>query len=329
MLFLTRRPQLAGCLIACTALLASGASQAAEYPTRPIHVVSPYAPGNTLDTPLLVFGDYLRQTTGQQLLIEHKPGAAGIVATQAVANAPADGYTVLLGPMGAFTTNPFTYKSLPYSPTESFRPVTNFMGAPLLLVATADFPANTLDELIEYGRQHPGQPAYASFQAGNSSHFAGAILNKTTGMSMLHVPYNGTPPQVQALLGGQVETAFMPLIAAKPHIDSGKLKVLAYTGSARSNLMPDVPTFTELGHPELEINMWSGLFVPANTPDDVVARLNELAIAAMNSQPMLDRVLPYDLHPKPLSPAAFAEFIVAERQRWGEAVKMTGFTIQD
>lgn len=317
------------CLMAGAATALVATAHAADYPSKPIRVVSPYAPGNTLDMPLLVFSDYLRNTIGEQIIIEHKPGAAGIVATQTVANARPDGYTVLLGPMGAFTTNPFTYKSLPYSPTESFKPVTNFMGAPLLLVASADFPANNLAELIEYARKHPGEPAYASFQAGNSSHFAGALLNKRAGINMLHVPYNGTPPQLQALLGGQVQTAFTPLVAAKPHIDAGKLKVIAYTGSTRSELMPDVPTFTELGYPELEINMWSGLFVPADTPDHIVQKLNELAVAAMNSQPMLDRVLPYDLHPKPLSPDEFSRFVATETQRWKEAVELTGFKIED
>lgn len=246
-----------------------------------------------------------------------------------MANARGDGYTVLLGPMGAFTTNPFIYKTLPYSPTESFKPVTNFMGAPLLLVAAADFPANTLQEFIDYGLKNPGQPAYASFAAGNSSHFAGAVLNKRTGMTMLHVPYNGTPPQIQALLGGHVQAAFTPLIAAKPHIDAGKIKVIAYTGSNRSELMPDVPTFTELGYPELEINMWSGLFVPADTPDEIVTKLNKLALEVMASDAMQERVLPVDLHPKPLSPEAFKDFIAVEAKRWGEAIEITGFKIQD
>lgn len=317
------------CLIVSAGAAMAAPVHATDYPNKTIRVVSPYAPGNTLDTPLLVFSEFLRASTGEQIIIEHKPGAAGIVATQTVATARPDGYTVLLGPMGAFTTNPFTYETLPYSPTDSFKPVTNFMGAPLLLVATADFPADTLEEFIEYGRKNPGQPAYASFAAGNSSHFAGALLNQRTGIEMLHVPYNGTPPQIQALLGGHVQAAFTPLIAAKPHIEAGKIKVIAYTGSNRSELMPDVPTFTELGYPELEINMWSGLFVPADTPDDVVNRLNELALEAMASQPMLDRVLPFDLHPKPLSPEEFKQFIAVETQRWRQAVEITGFKIQD
>ena len=301
----------------------------AEFPEKPIRVISPYAPGNTLDVPLLELNEFMRKATGQQVLIEHKPGAAAMVGTQAVANAPGDGYTMLLGPMGVFVINPHTFSKLPYSPDKSFKPVTNFMGAPLLLVVNSQLGINTLQELVAYAKKNPGQPAYGSFGAGNSSHFAGALFNQRAGISMLHVPFNGTPPLVQSLVGGQVMAGFMPYIAARPHLETGRIKALAYSAAQRSALLPNVPTFNELGYPDLEINMWTGLFVPASTPDAVVKRLNTLITQALATPEMRDRVLPNDVYPMPTTSAGFSSFIATDSKKWAEAVRLTGFKAQE
>lgn len=314
-------------MVATTFLLAQ--HSAAEFPEKAIKVVSPFAPGNTLDVPLLELNEFMRKATGQQVLIEHKPGAAAMVSTQLVANAPGDGYTLLLGPMGVFVINPHTFSKLSYSPDKTFKPVTNFMGAPLLFVVNSKLGVNTLSELIAYGKKNPGEPAYGSFGAGNSSHFAGALLNQRAGISMLHVPFNGTPPLVQAMVSGQVMAGFMPYIAARPHLESGKLKALAYSAAQRTSLLPRVPTFTELGYSDLEINMWTGLFVPASTPDSVVQRLNRLITEAMATQSMKDRMSPNDVYPLATTPAEFASFIASDSKRWAEAVRLTGFKAQE
>lgn len=317
-------------LLACVAALALACGQAmAEFPDKPIKVVSPYAAGNTLDIPLLQLNEFMREATGQQVIIEHKPGAAAMIAALAVANAPGDGYTVLLGPMGAFVTNPHTYTKLPYSPDKSFKAVTNFMAAPLVLVVNAQLGIDSLAEFVAYAKKNPGQPAYGSFSAGNASHFAGALFNQRAGISMLHVPFNGTPLQIQSLVSGQIMAAFTPYIAARAHVDSGRLKILASTASARTPLLPNVPTFTELGYPDLEINMWSGLFVPASTPDAVVRRLNTLVTRALGTQQMRDRVIPNDVYPKPTTVDEFNRFIAREYKKWGEAVRLTGFKAQE
>ena len=323
-----RLRRLAAALCVICAVGAAGPA-AAEFPERPIRVVSPFAPGNTLDVPLLELNEFMRRKTGQQVLIEHKPGAAAMIAAQAVANAPGDGYAMLLGPMGVFVINPHTFSKLSYSPDESFKPVTNFMGAPLLLVVNSELGVDSLQELVAYAKKNPGQPAYGSFGAGNSSHFAGALFNHRAGIDMLHVPFNGTPPLVTALVGGQVMAAFMPYIAARPFIESGKIKALANTADARSPQLPDVPTFRELGYPDLEIQMWTGLFVPAATPDAVVQRLNALITEALATPAMRERVLPNDLYPKPLTPEQFKAFIAADSAKWREAVRLTGFKAQE
>ncbi|MGD9945936.1 MAG: Bug family tripartite tricarboxylate transporter substrate binding protein, partial [Burkholderiaceae bacterium] len=319
-----RMPCLLGKLLAAGIVGASmlaGASTAAEYPAKPIVVVSPYSPGNTLDIPVQIFGDFLLEKTGQRVLIDHRPGAAGIVAAQRVANAVGDGYTVLLGPMGVFVTNPHTYAKLPYSADQSFKPVGNFMGAPLVLAVNAGLGVNSVAELVAYGKRHPGKPAYASFGLGNSSHFAGALFNQHAGIDMLHVPFSGTPKQILSLLSGDVMAAFTVHLAVKPHVDSGKLKILATTASERLPQLPDVPTFKELGYPDLEINMWTGLFVPASTPDAVVESLNALVNQALNMQTMRDKVLPNGIYPKPTSISDFKAFIASEYKKWGEAVR--------
>lgn len=313
---------------ACALMLAAGPALA-EFPEKPIKVVSPYAPGNTLDIPLLQLNEFMRQATGQQVVIEHKPGAAAMVGTQAVANAPGDGYTMLLGPMGVFVINPHTFSKLSYSPDKSFKPVTNFMGAPLLFVVNSQLPVNSLQELVAYAKKNPGQPSYGSFGAGNSSHFAGALLNQRAGISMLHVPFNGTPPLVQNLVSGQVMSGFIPYIAARPHLESGKIRALAYSAKARAAQLPNVPTFSELGFPDLEINMWTGLFVPASTPDAVVKRLNGLITQALGTQAMREKVLPNDVYPLPTTPEEFASFIATDSKKWAEAVRLTGFKAQE
>lgn len=325
--FLTRAWHAA--LLPLLAATMAAAPAHAEFPERPIKVVSPFAPGNTLDIPLLQASEYLRQKTGQQLIIEHRPGAASMVATQQVAKAQPDGYTLLLGPMGAFVINPHTYSKLPYSPDKGFVPVTNFIGSPLLLVVNADVPARSLAELVAQARKNPGELSYASFGAGNSSHFAGALLSKRAGIEMLHVPYNGTPLAVQALLSAQVKAAFIPYIAAKAHIESGRIRPLAFTGGARAPELPQVPTFAELGYPELEINMWTGLFAPAGTPPAVVSRLNKLLVEAMKDKALVDRIGPYGLDALPTTVDEFSRFIAAESAKWKGAVELTGFKAQE
>lgn len=317
-------------LVACTAALALCCGHAAaEFPEKTIKVISPFAPGNTLDIPLLQLNEFMREATGQQVIIEHKPGAGAMVATQTVANAPGDGYTMLLGPMGVFVVNPHTYSKLSYSPDKSFKPVSNFMGAPLVLVVNTQLGVNSVAELVAYARKNPGQPAYGSFGAGNSSHFAGALFNQRAGTTMLHVPFNGTPLQIQSLVSGQIMAGFTPYIAVRAHVDSGKLKILATTASTRTPLLPNVPTFAELGYPDLEINMWTGLFVPASTPEPIVRRLNALVTQALATQQMRDRVMPNDVYPKPTSIDEFNGFIATEYKKWGEAVRLTGFKAQE
>jgi len=305
-------------------------AQTPAFPSKPVRVIVPFAPGNTLDASLRQVSEVFQRNTGHPLLIDNRPGGAGLVAVQALLQSPPDGHTLLLTNTSMLTINPHTFSKLPYDPEKSFKHVTNYLGATMVFaVNAANVAPNTMTEFIEWARPQGGKISYASFTAGNSSHFAGVILNKRTGTDLTHIPFNGTPPAVQNLVGGQVHAAILPLLAVKPHVESGKVKVLAVTSPQRSPLMPNVPTFTELGLPEMEIFIWSSLAVPAATPDAIVAQLNAQFVKALSTAEIREKWSRIDFTPLPASPDEVTRFIRAESARWGEAVRISGFKVSE
>ncbi len=311
---------------AAAGLSLAAPARAQAFPDKPVRVIVPFAAGNTLDTALRQVSEVFRTQTGQPLLIDNKPGGAGIVAAQALMQSAPDGYTLLLGTTSLLSINPHTFSKLPYDAEKSFRPVTNFLGAAMVLaVNAANVPASHVAEFVAWAKPHGNKVSFASFTAGNSSHFAGVILNQRAGLDMVHVPFNGTPPAVQNLVGGQVHAAFLPRLAVKPHMDSGKVRVLAVTSPTRTPLMPDVGTFTEQGFPELEIYIWSALVAPAATPDGLIAKLNAEFVKALRSSEIVDKWRAMDFDPLPSTPQEFTRYMQAESRRWAEAVKLSGF----
>jgi len=319
-----RRPLLKALAAAPFALMLP-AGRAQTFPDKPVRVVVPFAAGNTLDTALRQVGEVFKQNTGQPIVVDAKPGGSGIIAAQAVMQSPADGYTLLLANTSMFTINPHTFAKLPYDPEKSFKPVTNFLGSAMVMAVHASVPASNVAEFVAWAKANPGKVSFASFTAGNSSHFAGVILNHRAGLDMTHVPFNGTPPAVQNLVGGQVNAAFLPLLAVKPHVDSGKVKVLAITSPQRSALAPQLATFREQGYPELDIYIWAALAAPAGTPDALIARLNGEFGKALRSAEIREKWLAMGFEPLPSTPEEFTRFAQAESRRWAEAVKISGF----
>jgi len=319
-----RRPLLKALAAAPFALMLP-AGRAQTFPDKPVRVVVPFAAGNTLDTALRQVGEVFKQNTGQPIVVDAKPGGSGIIAAQAVMQSPADGYTLLLANTSMFTINPHTFAKLPYDPEKSFKPVTNFLGSAMVMAVHASVPASNVAEFVAWAKANPGKVSFASFTAGNSSHFAGVILNQRAGLDMTHVPFNGTPPAVQNLVGGQVNAAFLPLLAVKPHVDSGKVKVLAITSPQRSALAPQLATFREQGYPELDIYIWAALAAPAGTPDALIARLNGEFGKALRSAEIREKWLAMGFEPLPSTPEEFTRFAQAESRRWAEAVKISGF----
>ncbi len=319
-----RRLQLFALVVA--AGLLQPLAQAQTFPDKPVRVVVPFAAGNTLDASLRQVAEVFQRNTGQALIVDNKPGGAGIIAAQAVMQAPADGYTLLLGNTSMLTINPHTFSKLPYDAEKTFRPVTNFLGASMVFaVNAANVPANNLAEFIAWAKPQGDKVSYASFTAGNSSHFAGVILNKRAGLDMVHVPFNGSPPAVQNLVGGQVHGAFLPLLAVKPHVETGKVKVLAVTSPQRSPLLPAVPTFSEQGFAEMEIYIWSSIVALAAVPDAAVAKLNAEFGRALRSAEIRDKWRAVDFEPIPTTPEEAARFAREESKRWAEAVRISGF----
>jgi len=311
-------------LLSFGALLSAAAIHAQEFPSKPIRMISPFPAGNANELVVRLIGDRFKDLTGQPLVNEYRSGGAGVIAAQALMQAPPDGYTVMLCTSGMTSINPHAFAKLPYDPARDFAPITAAIRTQLVFAAHISVPANTLDEFIAYAKANPGKTSFASFTAGNPSHFAGVILNQLAGIDMLHVAYKGTPPVVQDLMGGQVMTAFVPIISVKPHVESGKLKAYALTG-ARSPLMPNLATFKELGYPAMEIYAWTGFLAPAGTPATVVQKLNREFTAALRLPEIQARLRAIDFEPIPNAPEEFAAMMKADTERWRDTVKASGF----
>jgi tripartite-type tricarboxylate transporter receptor subunit TctC len=311
-------------IAAAAAILASATAGAQEFPAKPIRMISPFPAGNVNEIVVRSVGDRFKETTGQPFVYEYKPGGAGVIAAQTLMAAPPDGYTVLLSTSGMTSINPHAFAKLPYDPAKDFTPITAAIRTQLVFAAHTATPGNTLAEFIAYAKANKGKTNFASFTAGNPSHFAGVILNQLAGIDMLHVAYKGTPPVVQDLLGGQVMSAFVPIISAKPHVEAGKMKAYALTG-ARSPLLPNVPTFKELGYPQMEIYAWTGFLAPAGTPPAIVQRLNREFTAALRLPDAQAKLRAIDLEPIPNSPEEFAAMMKADTERWRDVVKSSGF----
>ena len=317
--------RLADALVGAALIAAMTPGFAQDFPNKPVRVITPFAPGNTLDQALRIVGEKIKEAGGQPFLVENKPGGAGFIAAQAGAQAAPDGYTLLLAGAGMMVLNPHTFTKLPYDPEKSYKPVTNFLGSALVLAAHPSLPANNLTELIAYAKANPGKLTFASFTAGNSSHFAGVLFNQRAGIDMLHVPFNGTPPAVQNLVGGQVNTAYLPLLAVKQNVEAGRVKLLAVTSEKRSPLMPGVPTFEESGFPDLTISTWAVLLAPAATPDALVKKLNADITRALRSDEVRDKFRAMDFTPLPSTPEEFTAMMRRDSKRWQEAVRLSGF----
>jgi tripartite-type tricarboxylate transporter receptor subunit TctC len=311
--------------ISLLALAAAGAPLfAQDFPAKPIRMISPFPAGNVNEIVMRIVGDRFKEVTGQPFVYEYKAGGAGVISAQTLIQSPPDGYTILLCTSGMTSINPHAFAKLPYDPVRDFTPITAAIRTQLVFAAHTSVPANTLAEFITFAKANPGRTSFASFTAGNPSHFAGVILNQLAGIDMLHVAYKGTPPAVQDLLGGQVMTAFVPITSVKPHVEAGKLKAYALTGE-RSPLMPGVPTFKELGYPKMEIYAWTGFMAPAGTPPAIVQRLNREFTAALRMPDAQAKMRAIDLEPIPNSPEEFAAMMKADTERWRDAVKASGF----
>ena len=314
--------------LAVVALLLSQAAFAQAYPSRAVTTVVGFAPGGGTDTVSRIVAKTLGEQFGQQVLTDNKAGAGGNIATDFVAKAPPDGYTILLGNVGSLAVAPHLVPSLPYDPLRDLAPITMAVVFPNLIVVHPTVPANTLAEFIQLAKDKPGQITYGSSGIGGAGHLAGELLELMAKIDLVHVPFKGGGPAMQAMLGGQIAAYFATPVAAGPHVKAGKAKALATTGPKRDPFMPEVPTVAEVGYAGYEAINWYAYMVPAKTPKEIVVRLNREIVKALAAPEVKDLLHKQGLEPASGTPEALAKYIQREHQTWGRVVKEARITVQ-
>jgi tripartite-type tricarboxylate transporter receptor subunit TctC len=311
-------------ILALAALLWAGLAPAQDWPAKPLSIIVGTPPAGATDAYARTVGEHMSRTLGRQVLVENKPGANGNISAELVQKAPADGYTIWMGTQSMTEINPSAFDSLRWQ-FEDFAPVIKGVEAPLVLVAHPGTGVKSLAELAKWAKANPAKASYASFSPGTPSHFLGFQLAERLGVPMTHVPYKGSAPQVQDMVGGHVLLGFTQLQSAVPHIKDGKLVALATTGKTRWRQLPDVPTMAELGHPELSATIWFGLFVRRDTPADIQRRILDAAVKAHGDPAVRKRLEGMGFDVPAQTDPEFSSGIRASQQRWAKLVKATGF----
>jgi tripartite-type tricarboxylate transporter receptor subunit TctC len=307
-----------------TLAVAPIASHAQTYPTKPIRLIVPFPPGGGVDFIGRIVGQKLTERLGQQVQIDNRAGANGIVGLEAVKSAPPDGYTIGAASAGPLAVNPFIYAKLPHDTIRDFTHIANMVNFPLLLVAHPSLPVKNVKELVALARARPGQVSYSSPGSGNSAHLAAELFNSMAKTKILHVPYKGTAPAVVAVLSGEAQLTFSSIPSILPHVRSGRVRALGIGNAERIATLPDVPTISEAGLPGFEAYAWGGMIGPAHMPAPVVARLNKEINEVLRQKDVVDRMLAEGTVPTPSSPEEFTAYIRAELKKWGDVVKMAG-----
>ena len=287
---------------------------------KPIRLISPFPPGAVVDTLCRTLAVPLGELLGQPVVVENRTGAGGNIGMDVVAKSPADGYTIGMGGIGTHGINPSVYASMPFDPVRDFAPITFVASNINVLVVHPSLPVKDVRDLIAYAKANPGKLAFGSAGTGTSQHLAGELFKQITGVEMTHVPYKGAGPAVADLIAGQIPLMFADISAALGHIRAGRLRALGVTTRERSPLL-DVPTAIEQGVPDFDVNAWFGLFAPAATPPDIVARLNAESAKALGMPAIRERLQGVGLNPAPGTPEAFAQFIRAELARWAKVAR--------
>ena len=311
----TRRKTLALPLITLAVACAMGGAYAqGDYPSKPIRFIVPYPAGGGTDTIARLIGTQLSQRWGQPVVVENKPGASGILGNDIVAKAPGDGYTVLMG-ITAVVQIPALYKKVPYKLSD-LAPVSQIAKSADLLMVPRSTGVTTLAQFVEKARAAPGTLNYGTYGNATTSHLNGERFKQQAGIDLTHIPYQGSGPEMAALLGGQLTLAFVDATAAYPHIKSDKLNILAVTGSQRFPSLPNVPTMTEAGYPGMEANGWFGAFLPASTPKAVVDKLGAEVAAIVQSPELNKRLTDMGLIPVGSLPGDFKAQVEKDAAHW-------------
>ena len=311
-------------LLAVVVFGLSTSAFAQTWPAKPIKWIVPFAPGGTTDILARTIGEKLTVALGQPVIIENKPGAGGGVGADFTAKAPPDGYTIMGGTISTHAINASLYKSLPYDPVKDFVPITLIARVPNMLVINPDIAAKNVAELITLLKANPGKYSFASSGNGTSQHLSGELFKSIAGVDMQHIPYKGSPPALQDVVGGQVAMTFDNITTAWPLAKGGKLRALAVTTAKRSAVAPDVPTLSESGLAGYEVGSWQGVFAPAGTPPAIVKRLNAEIVKIINMPDVKEKLIGLGAEPVGDTSEEFAALVKTEVAKWAEVVKQSG-----
>ncbi|MEI6183616.1 MAG: tripartite tricarboxylate transporter substrate binding protein [Polynucleobacter sp.] len=309
-------------------LLLSAQSGAQPYPSKPIKLVVPFPPGGVADIIARPLAESLSNYLGQSVVVDNKGGATGTIGASFVANAPPDGYTLLLGTSNEITMSPTLFKTLPYDPNTAFTPITPVGDFPNVLVVGPSITSKNFNEFVELIRSKPNRITFASSGAGSTNHLTAVLFANQAKLDIVNVPYRGGGPALADLLGGQVDALFATLPSAMAQIKAGKLRALAITGNARSAALPEVPTIKELGVPGVAVTTWNGVLAPAKLPPKLAKQLHEAIVHVAEEPGFKEKMLSVGVEPTTSSSAEFSARIRAEYEKWSTVIKRSGMTIE-
>ena len=294
---------------------------AQAYPTKPLKLIVPFAPGGVTDMVSRVMAQGLTAELGQTVIVENRAGASGIVGADAAAKSPPDGYTLMMGNISTLAINAAVFARLPYDPQTSFEPISMVARQPLVVAVNPNVPVKTIAELVAYAKAN-NKLNFGS--AGASLQLATEAFNQAAGIQMTHVPYKGSGPAMTDLVAGHIEVLFDAFSSLYPFIQQGRLRGLAITSARRSPLAPELPTLSELGFPQIEVTSWQGIVVPAGTPPAIVAKLNAAVLKVLESHSVKDQLAKQGVEASPSTPQQLAQYASTERQRWTDVASKAG-----
>lgn len=315
-------------LFVVLATFAPSIAHAQTYPNRPVKLIVPFPPGGGADVLARVYAQELSRLWSQTLVVENRPGAGGMIGTDVVAKATPDGYTLLHATQAANAVVPTLYAKVPYNAERDFVYVAPLGRQPSVLLAGTKVPAGNLKDLVEHVRANKGKISYAGPGIGLSGHLGMEMILQAVGMEVLHVPYKGSAPASQAVVAGETDLTLDLVSTGSAYVNGGKAKAIAVTGQARSPQLPGVPTFAELGYADLVIYTWQGIAVPAGTPKEIIAKLQNDLQAVKNSPELRERLPRMGIESFDLSPEDFGRFVQGESKRWGDVVRRIGIKVE-
>jgi tripartite-type tricarboxylate transporter receptor subunit TctC len=308
--------------------LAPSFAEAQSWPTRPVRLISPFAPGGGADITSRAVAQRLSTSLGQQVVVENRGGAGGMIGVDVATKAPADGYTMVMGTIGPIAINPSLYKKMTYDPIRDLIPVSQTANALNVLVVHPSLPAKNVKEMIAIAKARPNQMNYGSSGPGATDHLAGELFNVLAGVKMVHVPYKGGAPAMLDLVAGNVQVVFSTVSTAIAAMESKRVRPLAMTGNQRFELMPELPTVAEAGLKGFEVNNWYGIFLPTGTPKDIVTKLNAEVVKALAAPDVKKRLIEAGIVATSSSPEGFTAYVKAESTKWAKVIKDAGITVE-